>query len=96
MSDWMQVLGSSHVIAIRYHEPSRECWVKFAGEVVYVYEDVSPEEWEELVHSSSKGKFVNLVLRRGHSYHRADTPTQDGGVDEDGQAGHLRGPTRRR
>lgn len=77
MSDWMQVLGSSNVIGIRYHEPSRECFIKFSNEDVYVYEDVAPEVWEELIHASSKGRFVQKVLRRGYKFRKVTEPPAD-------------------
>jgi hypothetical protein len=73
----MPVYGSSNVIAIRYHEPTRECFVKFTNGTVYVYEDVPEQVWEELVHAQSKGKIVNLVLKRGYKYHRVtDEPVK--------------------
>lgn len=71
MSDWMPVYGSSNVTAVRYHEPSRECEVRFTDGTVYIYEDVPQETFDELVHAQSKGRFVNVVLRRGFKYHRA-------------------------
>lgn len=64
MPDWVQVLGSSNVSAIKYSEPNRECWVRFLNGSVYVYYDVSPDEWEQLYHTSSKGRYVQIVLRR--------------------------------
>ena len=77
--EWMPVYGSSHVVAIRYHEPSRECFVQFKNGAVYVYEDVTPELWEELVHAPSKGVTVNRVMARGHKYRRVDeTEKKDG------------------
>lgn len=80
---WMQVLGSSNVIAIRYHEPSRECFVKFSDQTVYVYEDVPFATWNDLVHAGSKGRFVQIVLRRGFKYRRVtDEPAKKEVVDE--------------
>jgi len=70
MPDWVQVLGSSNVSAIKYHEPTRECWVRFLDGSVYLYSDVSPERWQELYHSSSKGRFVQIVLRRENNGQR--------------------------
>ncbi len=78
MADWMPVYASSNVIAIRYHEPSRECFVKFTDGTVYVYEDVPKEVWDDLVHAGSKGRYVNIVLKRGYKYHRAtDAPQKE-------------------
>ena len=70
MPDWQKVYGSSNVIGITYDEATRECCVMFTSGAVYLYENVSPEEWASLQHASSKGSYVNLVLRRSHTYER--------------------------
>lgn len=63
--NWVPVYGSSNVEAVRYDEASRECQVKFVkGGDVYTYLDVSPEEWHDLLNAGSKGRFVQIVLRR--------------------------------
>jgi hypothetical protein len=69
---WQQVLGSSNVDAIKYDEENKKCYVRFLNGDVYVYDDVGPGIWEELVHSTSKGRFVQIHLRRAHSYRRAE------------------------
>jgi len=70
-SNWVPVYGSSNVEAIRYDETSRECQVKFVkGGDVYTYFDVSPEEWNALLNAGSKGRFVQIVFRRGKQYRR--------------------------
>jgi hypothetical protein len=68
VADWQKVYGSSLITDIKYHEGSRECFVKFKSGAVYVYKDVPPEVWDELQHSHSKGRFVNVTLRRGYQY----------------------------
>lgn len=70
MPDWMPVYGSSIVQAIRYDEGKREVEVRFSAGDVYAYEDVPPEVWNELVNAGSKGRYVNIVLKRGYSYRR--------------------------
>ena len=63
----MPVYGSSNVQAIKYDEAKLECYVKFLDGSVYVYDAVTPEEWNELIHTSSKGRYVQIQLRRGHN-----------------------------
>ena len=70
MTDWMQVLGSSNIDAVRYDEAARECYVRFHGGAMYAYEGVGPGIWEELQNSTSKGRFVQIQLRRAHTYRR--------------------------
>ena len=68
---WQQVMGSSNVAAIAYDADNKECYVRFHGGSVYIYEGVGPGIWEELQHSQSKGRFVGIQLRRAHAYRRA-------------------------
>jgi 3',5'-cyclic AMP phosphodiesterase CpdA len=63
------VYGSSNVEAIKYDEGAHDCYVRFHGGAVYVYHDVSREEWEELFHATSKGKMV-AVFRRAKEYEK--------------------------
>jgi hypothetical protein len=66
----MPVYGSSNVAAIQYDEARRECSVKFhGGENVYVYLDVSLEEWQSFVHAESKGKYV-WYLKKNHAFRK--------------------------
>ena len=67
---WQQVLGSSNVAAIAYDEEKQECWVRFLNNAVYVYEGVGPGVWDELKHTSSKGRYVQIQLRRAHKSRR--------------------------
>lgn len=69
---WQQVMGSSNVSAIGYDADKKECFVRFNSGAVYVYENVSPEVWGELLHAQSKGRFVGIKLRREHVYRRVD------------------------
>lgn len=71
MTYWVPVYSSSNVEAIRYHEPSRECQVKFVkGGDIYTFLDVSPEEFENFKNAGSKGRFVQIYLRRTKQYRK--------------------------
>jgi lysyl-tRNA synthetase class 2 len=37
----------------------------------YVYEDVTPEEYEDLMAAGSKGAWFNLHIRDSHPFHEA-------------------------
>lgn len=82
MIHWQQVLGSSNVAAIAYDEEKQECWVKFLNGAVYVYEGVGPGIWDEFRHTSSKGRYVQIQLRRAHKFRKEDG---DGGPDSGGK-----------
>ena len=57
--------------------------MKFSDQTVYVYDDVPPETWNDLVHAGSKGRFVQIVLRRGFKYRRVtDEPAKKEAPDE--------------
>lgn len=86
MPDFQPVYGSSIVTHIAYHEPSREVLVKFTNGEIYKYKDVPPEVWEQLLKSASKGKFVNIVLRRGYQYERASASPQPQNEENDGSS----------
>jgi hypothetical protein len=68
MINWTPVYGSSNVMAMAYDPDARECYVKFhpIGEI-YVYMGVSQRTWNEFVNAPSKGRFVQLELRRSFS-----------------------------
>jgi hypothetical protein len=68
MTEWMQVFGSSHVAGIKYDESSQDCFVRFGNGDVYLYKNVSPEEWRDFVHADSKGRYIHRALRGSHAY----------------------------
>lgn len=68
MADWVQTPESSHVEAIKYEPEERSVYVKFNDGSVYQYMNVPESVWEELLASGSKGRFINIVLRRGYEY----------------------------
>ncbi|MFC6175052.1 KTSC domain-containing protein [Subtercola frigoramans] len=54
---------SSNVEAIGYDQQYEEVWVVFRSSGAYRYPGVPEHVWEEFVRSSSKGQFVNQVLK---------------------------------
>jgi hypothetical protein len=80
---WQQVLGSSNVQAIAYDEEKKEVHVKFhPNGDEYVYENVGPGIWDELLNTQSKGRFVQIQLRRAHPYRKVDSVQQEAGAKQ--------------
>jgi len=61
---------SSTVEEIGYDPDAEEVWVRFSGSGLYVYSAVPAVVWEDLRSASSKGGFVNSVLKPSYAYHR--------------------------
>ena len=57
------IIGSSNIIAVGYHNESREMRVTFKGGKTYAYTDVPPETHMALMTSESKGKFFHSNIR---------------------------------
>jgi len=57
------VIGSSNIMAIGYHNESRELRVQFKGGKTYAYADVPPETHMSLMTSESKGGFFHREIR---------------------------------
>jgi hypothetical protein len=71
MSDWISTPESSHVAAIKYNPETRELFIRFNDDSEYQYSGVPEKIWEELLASGSKGRFVNVVIKRsGFQYSR--------------------------
>ena len=79
---WQPVYGSANVAAIGYDAEKQECWVRFIGGAVYVYSDVGPGIWNELLHSQSKGRFVGIQLKRVHRARREADYVETGASGE--------------
>ena len=71
MAQWIETPESSHVAAIRYEPETKDLFVRFSDDgSVYRYMDVPEDEYGRLLESGSKGRFVNMVLRRRYTYER--------------------------
>jgi hypothetical protein len=67
----MRPVVSSNVAAIGYDEIAEDIYVEFMESGMYVYERVPLPVWQDFEVASSKGGFVNNVLKRGYGYRRA-------------------------
>jgi hypothetical protein len=70
MADWISTPGSSHVSAIRYEPDTQDCFVRFNDGTVYRYMDVPQKVFNELEGHTSKGRYINIVLRRQYRYEK--------------------------
>jgi hypothetical protein len=70
MIDWISTPESSHVSAIAYSPDTQECFVRFGDESIYRYSGVPQQIWDEFLGHPSKGRYVNIVLRRRFRYEK--------------------------
>lgn len=91
VTEWTPVYGSSNVEAIAYLEETKECHVRFLGGAHYVYHDVTPKIWEEFLQAPSKGRYVNIVLKRGYKFDALAHGDRHGIKDRGGRVGGVEG-----
>jgi hypothetical protein len=89
---WQQVLGSSNVAAIAYDAEKKEAWVRFHGGSVYVYSNVGPGIWDEFLHSQSKGRFVQIQLKRAHPARKEADYVESGPSGKDADSASPKDP----
>lgn len=53
---------SSNIVTYGYKESDHSLWVVFKGNKVYQYKGVTKEQFQDLHHAESKGKWVNINL----------------------------------
>ena len=65
---------STAVAAVGYDAAERELYVRFKGtsDGTYVYADVSPEEYADLLAADSIGGYVNTQIKSRHDYRELD------------------------
>ncbi len=62
---------STSVVEIGYDDQAEEVWVTFDKSGTYIYSQVPQVVWDEFRSASSKGNFVNTVLKPAYAYRRA-------------------------
>ena len=65
---------STAVEAVGYDAAERELYVRFRGtsDGVYVYADVSLQEYQDLLEADSIGGYVNREIKPRHAYRLED------------------------
>ena len=62
---------SSSVSAVGYDPTTRRLYLRFAGSGnAYLYRDVPPAVFDELMRAESKGGFVNATIKGSYDYRR--------------------------
>ena len=61
-----EVYGSTHIDAAGYDPETKTLTVRFMGGEQYSYHGVPENVWREFESSTSKGRMVGIVLRRGY------------------------------
>jgi len=70
-TEWIPTPGSSHVEQIGYEPDTQDVYVQFLDDgSVYRYRDVPMTVWNQFLASGSKGRFVEVILRRQYHYSR--------------------------
>ncbi len=69
MSEWIYV-DSSNIEALRYLPDSLELHVRFLSGAEYSYSDVPQNIYDEFILASSKGSFLNRVIKGVYSYQK--------------------------
>lgn len=70
MADWTPTPESSHVAAIKYEPDTQDLFVEFTDGSQYQYFDVPQNVFDEFSGHTSKGRYVNIVLRRRYKYQK--------------------------
>jgi len=67
----MELVESSNILAIGYDEDNLELWVEFNDEATYIYDGVPAILHTEMMEASSKGSYLNRVIKGNYQYRRA-------------------------
>lgn len=73
MMKWVEVI-SRNLSAIGYDPAKRELGLQFReSRKIYIYLDVSPDEYAAFMSADSKGSYLNQVFKpKGHGYRLKD------------------------
>ena len=62
----MKPVSSSNVAALGYDEAKKEAYVQFINGGIYVYKNVSKDDFEALQGAESIGSYLSKVFRVAH------------------------------
>jgi len=63
---------SSNVAQIGFDDEDMSLYVRFMNGALYVYEGVPPDVWEQLMQTTSKGRFIHTDLKNIYPYARVE------------------------
>lgn len=59
----MEWVDSSNIEQIGYDENDRELWVRFKSGDTYVYSEVPPATYDDIMRADSKGSYLNREIK---------------------------------
>lgn len=68
----MTAVESSNIANIGYHVGSNTLRVEFNSGAVYDYHGVSPQQYEALMSSESKGQYLNMAIKPVFAFTKAN------------------------
>ena len=67
----IRAVESSSIAAVGYDPTTRKLYLRFVGSGnAYLYRDVPPATFDELMRAESKGRFVNAMIKGSYDYRR--------------------------
>lgn len=67
----IRAVDSSSIAAVGYDPTTRRLYLRFVGSGnAYLYRDVPPATFAELMRAESKGGFVNTMIKGSYEYRR--------------------------
>lgn len=66
----MHMIDSSNVEAVGFDEDEQEIWVRFLSGDTYVYSDANEAIFNELLHASSVGSYLNRAIKGNFAYRK--------------------------
>jgi hypothetical protein len=67
----MEWVDSSNIEQIGYEETDRELWVRFKSGDTYVYSDVPPATYDDIMRADSKGSYLNREVKPNYGCRQA-------------------------
>lgn len=67
----MEYVDSSNIEAIGYDPDARELWVRFVSGSTYVYTNVPPATYSDIMRADSKGSYLNREVKSNYDYRQA-------------------------
>lgn len=66
----MEWVDSSNIEQIGYDVDERELWVRFKSGDTYIYSDVPPATYDDIIRADSKGSYLNREIKPNYAYRR--------------------------
>jgi hypothetical protein len=64
----MEYVDSSNIEAIGYDAEARDLWIRFTSGRTYVYSDVPPATYDDIIRADSKGSYLNREIKPNYAF----------------------------